>query len=91
MADVQKKRDYLSYGMYTDWGMYCFRLSEYEEEEERKCAYERYRILVQNECAGGRYMLTQFIVTVFIFIMGFSANTLDSWQLSVTVLSQNQP
>jgi len=27
---------------------------EDEEEESRRC-YERYRILVQNECAGGEF------------------------------------
>lgn len=30
--------------------------SEDEEEESRRC-YERYRILVQNECAGGLSVL----------------------------------
>ena len=28
-------------------------MSADEEEEESRCCYERYRILVQNECAGG--------------------------------------
>lgn len=29
-----------------------FRMTKEEEEEERKCSYERYRTLVENECAG---------------------------------------
>lgn len=30
----------------------CYRLSRYEEDEERHCNYERYRTLVESECAG---------------------------------------
>ena len=30
-----------------------FRPPHFDEEQERQCNYERYRILVQNEAAGG--------------------------------------
>ena len=33
-----------------------FRMTLSDEEEERNANYERYRILVQNECAGGKYL-----------------------------------
>ena len=35
-----------------------FRLSKREEEEERWCNYERYRIIVENECAGCRFYIS---------------------------------
>lgn len=36
----------------TPW---CCYVSDSDDEEEREANYERYRILVQNECAGGGY------------------------------------
>lgn len=35
-----------------------YRLSLREEEEERRANYERYRTLVENECAGGKEIIT---------------------------------
>ena len=37
-----------------------FRMTKDEEEEERKACYERYRILVQNECTAGKFAFCPF-------------------------------
>ena len=38
----------------ADDGVHRLIRSADEEDEESRCCYERYRILVQNECAGGQ-------------------------------------
>lgn len=40
-----------------------------EMAEESKCCYERYRILVQNECAGGNYSKVTYFPMVNICLL----------------------
>ena len=46
----------------------CYRLSKGDVSEERKCSYERYRILVQNESTAGGCLGGQ-VGTVITIIM----------------------
>jgi len=39
-------------------------MSTDDEEEESQCCYERYRILVQNECAGGESVLSSICLSL---------------------------
>lgn len=45
--------------------LFFFRLSLREEEEERRANYERYRTLVENECAGGKEIITLISENMF--------------------------
>jgi len=44
-------------------------MSADEEEEESRCCYERYRILVQNECAGGECLCLSLRPSVFLSVL----------------------
>ena len=58
-------------------------MSADEEEEEGRSYYERYRILVQNECAGGQYHCLSLCLSHYSLCITTAMIQVDVLQLQV--------